>query len=237
MSYVFHKAESRGLAEHGWLTSHHTFSFANYYDPKRMGFGVLRVINDDIVAPGEGFPVHPHKNMEIISIPLAGTLKHGDSMGHEQVIRAGEVQVMSAGRGISHSEYNGSECDEVKFLQIWILPQAADIEPRYAQYDFSHQVPEHGLLTMVGPPTAGFPLFINQNAVITMAYLSEGSLQYHKHFADNGVYFFVLDEAAEVAGQELGHRDGLGLTAADGISLTGLGTGPTRVLCLEVPLS
>ncbi len=234
MALIFHKADSRGLAEHGWLTSRHTFSFANYYDPERVNFGALRVINDDIVAPGEGFPTHPHKNMEIISIPLAGALKHGDSMGHEQTIRAGEVQVMSAGRGLLHSEFNASQCEAVAFLQIWIVPMSADVDPRYDQHDFSGQFPEHGVLAMIGPHGAGLPLGIQQNAFVSMACLAGGELTCAKHIESNGIYFFVLEGSVVIAGQELAARDGLGVTDLDPVCLRA--ESAARVLCLEVPL-
>jgi quercetin 2,3-dioxygenase len=130
---VYHSADSRGNANHGWLHSRHTFSFANYYNPERMHFGVLRVLNDDFVAPGQGFGTHPHENMEIISIPLEGDLEHEDSMGNTSVIKSGDVQVMSAGSGITHSEYNSSKEDPVKFLQIWVFPKVKNVTPRYGQ--------------------------------------------------------------------------------------------------------
>ena len=139
MEIVFHRAHSRGAADFGWLQSRHSFSFGNYHDPSRMHFGVLRVLNDDMVAPGKGFGTHPHKNMEIISIPLEGSLKHEDSMGNISTIKSGDVQVMSAGTGISHSEYNGSHNDHVKFLQIWIIPKQQNVSPRYDQISLDQQ--------------------------------------------------------------------------------------------------
>jgi len=234
MAYELHRAESRGVAEHGWLSSRHSFSFANYYNPKRMGFGTLRVINDDIVAPGEGFPTHPHKNMEIISIPLSGALKHGDSMGHEQVIRCGEVQVMSAGSGILHSEFNASLEAEVRFLQIWIIPSLTDISPCYNQHDFSAEMPRHGVLPMVGPQQAALPLAMTQNAYVSMACLDAGALAYRRFRPDNGVYFFVLEGPVMIAEKLLESRDALGVTDADEIALSS--EGQVRVLCLEVPM-
>jgi redox-sensitive bicupin YhaK (pirin superfamily) len=235
MKTVLHKAETRGRAEHGWLHSRHTFSFADYYDPARMGFGVLRVINDDIVAPGAGFGTHSHANMEIISIPLSGSLRHKDSMGHTRVIRQGEVQIMSAGAGISHSEYNASDSDPVNFLQIWVIPKQPDITPRYGQQEFPAEKREDRFQTIVAPDYEDGAVWINQDAWFSLGHFSAGRREtYHPHTNRNGVYVFVLEGGAEFAGERIGRRDGLGITEAGEIEIaTASGC---QLLLIEVPL-
>src|SRR5512144_1799377 len=170
MKTIIHKADSRGLASHGWLESRHTFSFANDYNPDRVRFGLLRVLNDDIVQPGMGFGTHPHDNMEIISIPLYGELAHKDSMGKKEVIKVNDVQLMSAGTGITHSEFNNSEKDIVNFLQIWIFPKLKDISPRYDQLTINPAEKRNKMLTVISPEKNNGTLWINQDA-----YLSVGS--------------------------------------------------------------
>ncbi len=235
MPQVLHKANGRGIANHGWLASCHSFSFSDYYNPEMMGFGALRVINDDVVAPGRGFPEHPHQNMEIISIPLSGALEHEDSIGHKQILHRDDVQLLSAGTGIMHSEYNASYEDTLSFLQIWIQPKAQDLTPHYDQHDFSNEFPDHGLLAMIGPVGFDAPLLINQDAVVSMACLDGDDLVYAKHFSQNGVYFFVIDGPALIAGQLLRSRDALGVIEEDTVLLSA--EGQSRILCLEVPLS
>ena len=213
MKTVLHDAETRGRAEHGWLRSRHTFSFADYYDPERMGFGALRVINDDIVAPAAGFGTHAHDNMEIISIPLSGSLRHEDSMGNIHVIRQREVQIMSAGTGISHSEYNASDSEPVNFLQIWVTPKQRDIEPRYDQQEFPAENREDHFQLVVAPDSEDGALWINQESWFLLGNFSAGQRErYRLHRDENGVYVFVLEGRAEVAGERLGRRDGLGIT-------------------------
>ena len=194
MKQVLHLAQERGSANHGWLNSHHSFSFANYYNPQKMNFGLLRVLNDDTVAPGMGFGKHPHDNMEIISIPLQGDLEHEDSMGNKAVIREGEIQAMSAGTGIFHSEYNASKSDEVKFLQIWIFPGEKDVTPRYDQIllpDLSKANTLHQVLSP-NPDDAG--IWVHQDAWFHMGTLNEGAAQsYGIKRSSNGVYAFIID--------------------------------------------
>jgi len=234
MKTVLHKADARGRADHGWLDSRHTFSFADYYDPERMGFGMLRVINDDIVAPGAGFGTHSHANMEIISVPLRGSLRHQDSMGHTQVIRQGEVQVMSAGTGISHSEYNASDSDPVNFLQIWVVPKEPDITPRYGQQEFPAEKREDRFQTVVAPDSENGAVWINQDAWFSLGNFSGGRREaHHLHSDGNGVYVFVLEGGAEVAGERLGQRDGLGITEAAEIEITA--ATDCELLVIEVP--
>ena len=164
MKTIIHKADSRGKADHGWLKSHHSFSFANYYNPERMNFGVLRVLNDDRLAAGMGFGAHPHANMEIISIPLEGDLEHKDSMGNTTVIKEGDVQVMSAGTGVQHSEYNHSKTEEVKFLQIWVIPNKQDVEPRYDQVSIRDIQKENEFYQIVSPNEGESGVWVHQDA-------------------------------------------------------------------------
>ncbi len=235
MTQILHKAASRGLADHGWLLSRHTFSFANYHNPERMGFGLLRVINDDIVQPDLGFDAHPHQNMEIISIPLVGALRHQDSMGNKHVITAGDVQVMSAGSGLVHSEYNASTSDEVNFLQIWIKPKVKDIPPRYGQQRFERSERRNRFQTLVSPEKESAAIWINQDAWLSMASLEAGaSLHYSPCQLGTGQYFFVISGQLTIAGQALEPRDGLGLVADGAVQIDAAGA--AEVLCIEVAM-
>jgi hypothetical protein len=207
---VVHAADSRGLADHGWLVSRHTFSFAGYYNPDRVHFGALRVLNDDIVKRGRGFGTHPHDNMEIISIPISGSLAHKDSAGNEREIKTGEVQIMSAGSGIQHSEYNYSNTQDVNFLQIWILPKERNIKPRYDQKDFSLKLSENKMITVVAPEEEG-ALWINQDSVLSLGKLKAGSELVHPlTFKGNGIYAFVIDGEVQVQDEVLKNRDAVG---------------------------
>lgn len=208
---VFHSSESRGLADHGWLKSRHTFSFAGYYNPDRLNFGALRVLNDDIVAPGMGFGTHPHDNMEIISIPISGSLAHKDSTGNEREIKTGEVQIMSAGTGIRHSEYNYSKTDAVNFLQIWVLPKEKNIAPKYDQKDFTEQLKSNSLVTVVSPVDSE-ALCINQDAILSLGKLKAGTEIRHKlKYEGNGIYAFLIDGETEINGTLLKSRDAFGI--------------------------
>jgi len=235
MATIFHKANSRGLADHGWLVSRHTFSFADYYNPERINFGMLRVINDDIVKPSMGFGTHPHDNMEIISIPLYGSLRHQDSMGNRHIISAGEVQVMSAGTGVTHSEYNNSETEDVNFLQIWVFPKKRNLTPRYGQKRFEKQERLNRFQLVVSPEQDGEAIWINQEAWFSLADLDAGTaLSYRMHQLDNGLYVFVLNGEAEIEGQKLGRRDGLGLTEHGEVRIDA--HGDAELLLMEVPM-
>jgi redox-sensitive bicupin YhaK (pirin superfamily) len=236
MTQILHKDDSRGLADHGWLVSRHTFSFADYYNPQRMNFGLLRVINDDIVKPGMGFGTHPHENMEIISIPLAGSLRHQDSLGSRHVITAGEVQVMSAGSGLTHSEYNNSDLEDVNFLQIWVFPEQKNIPPRYGQQRFDQAARHNRFQTLVSPARESDAIWINQQAWFSMVDLDAGaSLSYQKHQPKSGIYFFVISGQLEIAGQLLERRDGLGLSAAGEVDIRA--NSQAELLCIEVPMT
>lgn len=235
MKTVLHTSDSRGHANHGWLDSRHTFSFARYYDPSRMNFGVLRVLNDDRVAPGQGFGTHPHDNMEIISIPLEGDLKHQDSMGNKATIKEGDLQVMSAGTGIFHSEYNANDDREVKFLQIWIIPGKKDVEPRYDQISLGDIEENNRFYQVLSPDREDQGVWIHQDAWFHMGRFDAGSEDtYALKKEGNGVYAFLLEGEAEVNGQHLESRDGLGIWESLQVSFRALT--PSRILLMEVPM-
>jgi len=235
MKTVLHRSESRGHANHGWLDTHHTFSFANYYDPERVQFGMLRVLNDDIVASGEGFGTHPHENMEIISIPLFGDLEHKDSMGNHGVISTGEIQVMSAGTGITHSEFNKNKDKEVRFLQIWVFPNKRNVTPRYDQISLTEIEKPDEFNQILSPNPNDQGVWIHQNAWFQLADLSEGwEGKYELKDPKNGVYFFVIEGEVTVVGQKLSRRDGLGVSESDSIKITS--NSLSRLLVMEVPM-
>ncbi|GHE33766.1 pirin family protein [Sphingobacterium griseoflavum] len=234
-NYVFHAAASRGYADHGWLRSKHTFSFANYFNPERMNFGALRVLNDDQVAAGMGFGAHPHHNMEIISIPLQGDLEHKDSMGNVEVIRHGDVQVMSAGSGITHSEYNKNKDQEVRFLQIWIIPNATNVEPRYDQLTLDAKDRHNTIQQVISPSPDDEGLWLHQEAWFSLAHFDVGQEQvYSFKGKGTGLYVFTLSGTIEVDGRILADRDGLGITDAQQISIRA--TADAEFLLMEVPL-
>jgi redox-sensitive bicupin YhaK (pirin superfamily) len=232
---IIYKAESRGQANHGWLKSWHTFSFADYYNPGRMNFGALRVLNDDFIAPGMGFGTHPHKDMEIITIPLSGALQHKDSMGNTEIIRKGEVQIMSAGTGIRHSEFNASTEEEVTLLQIWVFPDKDGITPRYEQKDFSLINKKNKLLPIVSPDRREGSVLINQNAYFYLGEIEAGTLvTYKKTSLSQGIYLFVLSGEVLVNNAQLGSRDAAGIDDQDEISIKALSH--SEILLMEVPL-
>lgn len=235
MKTVFHAADSRGNANHGWLHSRHTFSFAHYYDPERMGFGALRVINDDIVAGGRGFGAHPHDNMEIISIPLEGGLAHQDSTGHGGVVRQGDIQVMSAGTGIAHSEYNASADQSVKFLQIWVFPNKRGVEPRYQQVSIAEGAKANDFQQILSPNADDEGAWIHQDAWFSIARLDTGvQKSYRLHHADHGVYAFVLSGSVKIGNTILQARDGLGVWETSSLEIEALQD--AEVLLMEVPM-
>ncbi|NOS83926.1 MAG: pirin family protein [Ignavibacteria bacterium] len=235
MKTTLHKANSRGKADHGWLDSHHTFSFASYHDPERVRFGLLRVLNDDIVQPGEGFGTHPHDNMEIISIPLKGALAHKDSTGNEHVIKTGDVQIMSAGSGLYHSEYNASKKDEVNFLQIWIFPKERDIEPRYNQKSYNADERKNKFQLVVSPEKDIGSLWINQDAYFSLVNLEKGKdISYNINKKGNSVYLFLLEGSITSAGENLGKRDGLGIEDTNEVKISA--NENSELLVIEVPM-
>jgi len=235
MKTILHKSETRGHASHGWLDTHHTFSFANYYNPQRVHFGMLRVLNDDRIAPGEGFGTHPHDNMEIITIPLYGDLEHKDSMGNHGVITTGEIQVMSAGTGIFHSEFNKNKDKEVGLLQIWVFPNKKNVTPRYNQITLADIQKPDEFYQILSPNSEDQGVWIYQNAWFHLGDLSEGwKGTYQLKDKNNGVYFFVIEGKVTVAGQELNRRDGLGVNETESIEI--ITSAQTKLLVMEVPM-
>jgi hypothetical protein len=234
---VLHRSATRGEANHGWLQSRHTFSFANYYNPDRMHFGVLRVLNDDIVAPGRGFGTHPHDNMEIISIPLEGDLEHKDSMGNVSVIRHGDIQVMSAGTGITHSEYNKHADKTVKFLQIWVFPNKRNVTPRYDQMTLDLADRKNKFQQIISPDPNDAGVWVHQDAWFHLGTFDAGrSGAYTLRKPGNGVYAFMIAGEAEIAGQSLGPRDGLGIWDTDTIAWKTL-SDKAEILLMDVPMA
>ncbi|MBR9847052.1 MAG: pirin family protein [Algicola sp.] len=238
MKTIVHKSETRGFANHGWLTSHHTFSFANYQNPERMNFGALRVLNDDVVQPKMGFGTHPHQNMEIISIPLKGALSHKDNIGNKRAIEVGEIQVMSAGTGLTHSEFNDSKTDEVNFLQLWIIPEELSVEPHYEQRLFSKEGKRNQLQTVVAPKDKleGDALPISQQAYIYRTDLdADKMIKLHIKSGQNGFYIFVVDGDIEVANNKLSKRDAIGISETETIEIKA--NKNSELIIIEVPMN
>ncbi|HEY3386096.1 MAG TPA: pirin family protein [Saprospiraceae bacterium] len=234
---VLHRAATRGDANHGWLHSRHTFSFANYHNPERMHFGVLRVLNDDIVAAGKGFGTHPHDNMEIISIPLEGDLEHKDSMGNVSVIKNGDIQVMSAGTGITHSEYNKNTDHQVKFLQIWLFPNKKGVTPRYDQITLNLKDRQNKLQQILSPHKDDAGVWIHQDAWFHLGRFDKGHTSDYKiKRSGNGVYAFILKGDVTIEGQLLHERDGLGVWDTDKISILA-NSEDAEILLMDIPMT
>ena len=232
---ILHLAASRGHANHGWLDSKHSFSFANYYNPERMQFGVLRVLNDDTVAAGMGFGKHAHDNMEIISIPLAGDLEHADSMGNTTVIKNGDIQVMSAGTGITHSEYNKNKDQEVKFLQIWIFPNKQNVAPRYDQITLNLADRHNHLQQIISPNENEEGVWIHQNAWFHLAKFDQYfTSEYTMKDPLNGLYIFNLSGQVQINDQILHPRDGYGIWETNNIRIKAITE--SEFLIMEVPM-
>lgn len=236
MKKIVHRSIDRGIAEHGWLHSRHSFSFSRYYNPEKMNFGLLRVLNDDIVEPGEGFGTHPHDNMEIITIVLEGQLEHRDSMGNGSVINEDDVQVMSAGTGITHSEFNPSDTDRVNLLQIWIIPKERGIKPRYDQKRF--KVPEGTVLKVVSGVKDDGTLFINQDASIYRGKLGKGS-EYTFSFEKKGygAYLFILEGSIILDDLTLNKRDAVGISESDQFSIRSGKEKDSEFILIEIPMN
>lgn len=237
MKTIIHKAEDRGLANHGWLKAAHSFSFANWYNPEKVHFGLLRVLNDDIVAPGMGFDMHPHKDMEIITIPLSGALRHSDNMGNEGVITAGEVQVMSAGNGVMHSEYNASQTEDLNLFQIWIFTDRKGHQPRYDQKKFDETERKDKWQLLVSPDSSDDSLWIYQNAFISIIEPDQvDSTVYKIKEEGNGVYIMLIEGESEIDGNMLQKRDAIGVWDFSGV-LEIKFTKNSKLLAIEVPMN
>ncbi|MGM0620042.1 MAG: pirin family protein [Bacteroidota bacterium] len=236
MEKIIHKASDRGIADHGWLKAAHSFSFANYYNPDKIHFGKLRVLNDDIVAPSKGFGMHPHEDMEIITIPLSGALKHSDNMRNEGVITTGEVQVMSAGTGVLHSEFNASDSEPVNLFQIWIFTDEKGHQPRYDQKKFSTEERQNKWQLLVSPDGRNDSLWIHQKAFISViGFETEGVTEYEPKSEQNGVYFMVMEGQAEIEGEKLEKRDAAGFWPVSDPLKIAIGEN-SKLLAIEVPM-
>ncbi len=234
MNTIVHRSEDRGSADYGWLKPTYYFSFSQYYDPDKMGFGLLRVLNDDRVASHSGFETHPHKNMEIITIPLEGSITHQDSMGSRETLSVGEVQVMTAGKGVYHSEHNLSD-EELKLFQIWIFPRENDLEPAYAQKRFEPAGRNNRLQLIASPEKNGESLFINQDAWLNrIDFTEDKTLEYKLNKSGNGVYLVVIEGEISVGGEQLYTRDAIGITDTDSFTVDAIKN--TSLLFIEVPM-
>ncbi len=235
MKTILHKAESRGSADHGWLKTRFSFSFGQWYDSDKIHFGALRVLNDDFIAGGMGFGMHPHDNMEIITIPMSGQLEHKDSMGNTGIINKGEVQVMSAGTGIQHSEYNRNKDEAVTLFQVWVFPDTKNVTPRYDQKEFDFESLKNSFLTIVSPIGNNEGLNIHQNAWFSIGKMDKDfSYTYNLKDATNGVYAFVIEGSISIDGEKLARRDALGISETDKIEMTA--GEDAEILLMEIPM-
>ena len=236
MKTIIHKADSRGYFDYGWLKTHHTFSFSNYSDPERVNFGMLRVLNDDVVAAGQGFGTHPHNDMEIVSIPLSGALAHQDSTGTEKAIIPNEAQVMSAGTGILHSEYNHSKDKETNFLQLWIFPDKKGHKPRYDQKAFNPEDRKNKLQFIVTPEKKDGNLWLNQDAYLAFTDLEKNkSVNYKTHTNGNGIYLFLIDGKISFGEENLSKRDGIGIWETESYTVKAIEN--SSLLIIEIPMN
>lgn len=231
-----HTAESRGISEHGWLTSRHTFSFEEYYDEKRLGFGALKMLNDDIILPGTGYDMHKHKDVEIITIPIYGALEHKDSVGHKTILRPNEVQAISAGSGIYHSEYNASESDAANYLELRIHPSVLGVKPQYHQINYQHRHPTNYFELVASPDRSRRSLVINQNAYISIGNFTKGyETNLYQHSPLHGSYVFVISGRIIVDGEFLDIRDGMGFYNIDKVTFKVMAA--SKILLIEVPMT
>ena len=235
MKAIFYPAKERGHADHGWLNARHSFSFGQWYNPEKVHFGALRVLNDDIVAAGAGFPTHPHDNMEIVTIPLSGAIAHKDSTGGNGIINAGDVQIMSAGTGVRHSEFNASQTEALNLLQLWVFPKLENIKPRYDQKSYNTADRKNKWQVVVSPDETDGGLWINQDAIFALTDLNEGTtISYKKKFSNNGVYFFVIDGSLKIGDQNLEKKDAVGISETDDIAISSVTA--SRLLAIEIPM-
>lgn len=232
---VIHKANSRGHADHGWLQAYHSFSFANWYNPEKVHFGVLRVLNDDTIAAGMGFGMHPHDNMEIITIPLEGDLAHKDSMGNEAIIRFGDIQVMSAGTGVRHSEFNPNADQRTKLLQIWLFPNRQNVEPRYQQISLNVEDRHNRLQQILSPHSEDEGVWIHQDAWFHLGKFEEGiSTEYELKKEGNGIYLFVISGTISINDTVLETRDAIGISDFQKIKLKA--ETDAEILIMDLPM-
>ena len=235
MQTKLYPASERGHVNFGWLDSHHSFSFGHWYNPDKVHFGALRVLNDDIVKEGAGFGMHPHDNMEIVSIPLIGSLAHKDSTGTDGIIRTGDVQIMSAGSGIQHSEFNPSKTEATNFLQIWVIPKLRNIDPRYDQRAFDVNDRLNKWQVVISPDEKENALWINQDARFALAKLEEAKeIFFEPKFQGNGVYIFVIEGAVSVDNKTIGKRDAIGVFDTTGFTIKAERN--AEVLAIEIPM-
>jgi quercetin 2,3-dioxygenase len=235
MESIYYPANERGHNDIGWLKANFSFSFGPYYNPERVHFGALRVLNDDVIKGGTGFGTHPHDNMEIITIPITGALEHKDSMGSVGVIHSGEVQVMSAGSGVTHSEYNHSKTEDANTLQIWLFPKERNIKPRYDQKNFNDVLIPNQLATLISPDKDADTLWINQDAVFSMGDFEAGQkIDYAVKILGNGVYIFVIEGSVKIGEQVLNKRDGLGVHNTSSFTIET--EAQSRLLLMEIPM-
>lgn len=236
MKTIFHPANERGYNDMGWLKANFSFSFGPYYNPEKVHFGALRVLNDDYIARGNGFGRHPHDNMEITTIVLKGALEHQDSMGNKGIIRAGDVQVMSAGTGVFHSEYNPSSTEDTESLQIWIFPKVPNIAPRYDQKHFTDKLKNNAFTRLISPVKSEDTLWLNQDTTFSQGYFDACvSTPYNIHTKGNGAYVFILDGSVTIAGNLLNKRDALGVYDTDSFEITT--NSDSQILIIEVPMN
>ncbi len=238
MKKVHHPSQTRGKADFGWLKANYSFSFASYFNPERVQFGMLRVLNDDTIGPGQGFGTHPHDNMEIVTIPLSGSLAHKDSMNHEEVIHSGEIQVMSAGTGVTHSEYNASQTEATNLLQLWVFPERKNVEPRYDQKAFDFKSRKNELVTVVSPKDADLTdaLWLNQQTYFNLGEFDNNqTIDYKLHKKNHGVYIFVIKGSAICDDTALKIKDALGIWETESVSITT--TSEAKILVIEVPMN
>ena len=235
-NYILHEANTRGHANHGWLNAFHSFSFANWRNPDRDNFGVLRVLNDDTVAAGMGFGTHGHDNMEIITIPLEGDLAHKDSMGNAETIRTGDIQVMSAGTGIKHSEFNPNENLQTKLLQIWLFPKQRNVLPRYQQISLNPLDSKNKLQQILSPNPDDEGVWIHQDAWFHLGdFDNEVTTTYIRKKAGNGLYIFIISGSINVDNQTLQEKDGLGITDFETIDIKAITN--SKFLLMEIPMT
>ena len=236
METKIQRAGERGFADHGWLRANHSFSFANWYDPTKMHFGLMRVLNDDVIAGGKGFGAHPHDNMEIVTIPLSGAIAHKDNIGTDGIIKKGDVQIMSAGTGITHSEFNASKTEELNLFQVWIFPKLENIKPRYEQKTFDENDRLNKWQIVVSPDEKDGGVWINQDAVFSLVHATKSNtISYENKFKGNGIYLMVIEGQVAVNNQVLNKRDAIEITGADGIQINILSD--AELLAIEVPMN